>query len=112
MPLILRWLISALAILITSYLLPGVALSGVVTALIVAAVLGVINVFLRPMLLILTLPVNILTLGLFTFVINGLLILLTSALVPGFSVASFWWAMLFSLVLSLASMVLHSFVRE
>lgn len=112
MSLLWHWLVSAAAVLIASYLLPGVAVSGIGAALLVALVLGVINVFLRPILIILTLPVNILTLGLFTFVINAFLIMLTAAIVPGFSVRNFWWALLFSLVLSLVNVFLLTLIRD
>jgi putative membrane protein len=104
---ILRWLVNALAIVITAYLLPGVRLSGFGAALVTALVLGLVNTFIKPVLLLLTLPLNILTLGLLTFVINALLIMLTSALVKGFSVAGFWWALLFSLVLSIVNYLLN-----
>ena len=106
-----HWLIYAVAIVITAYLLPGVRLSGFFAALVTALVLGLINTFIRPLLLLLTLPLNILTLGLLTFVINALLILLTSALVPGFVVTGFWWALGFSLVLSIMNYALSSIVR-
>lgn len=104
---ILKWLLNGLAIVITAYLLPGVRLSGFGAALIAALVLGLINTFLKPLLILLTLPLNILTLGLLTFVINALLIMLTSAIVSGFSVDGFWWALLFSLVLSIVSYLLN-----
>ncbi len=102
----IRWLVSALAVLITSYLLPGVRVSGFFAALMTALVLGLINAVIKPILLVLTLPLNILTLGLFTLVINALLIMLTSAIVPGFAVAGFWWALLFSLVLAVINYAL------
>lgn len=104
---IAKWLINALAIVITAYLLPGVRLSGFGAALITALVLGLINTFIKPVLLLLTLPLNILTLGLLTFVINALLIMLTSAIVSGFSVGGFWWALLFSLVLAIVNFLLN-----
>jgi putative membrane protein len=106
MTFLVHWLIRAVAIVITAYLLPGVRLSGFFAALVTALVLGLINTFIKPLLLLLTLPLNILTLGLLTFVINALLILLTSSIVPGFVVAGFWWALLFSLVLSIVNYVL------
>lgn len=106
MNLIIRWLLATAAIILTSYLLPGVVLSGFWTAVLVALILGIINVVLKPILVILTLPINILTLGLFTLVINALLIMLTSAIVDGFSIASFWTALLFSIILSIISFVL------
>lgn len=105
---LINLLIRVLAILISAYLLPGIRVENFFTALVVAIVLGIINAIVRPILLILTLPINILTLGLFTFVINALLILLVSAIVPGFFVANFWWALLFSLILSLVGGFLHS----
>jgi len=107
---LIHWLITTIAILIAAYLLPGVTVKGFFAALVTALVLGLINTFIRPILLILTLPINILTLGLFTFVINALLIMLTSAVVPGFDVRNFWWALLFSLVLSLIKWALNAIV--
>jgi putative membrane protein len=106
MTFLIHWLIRAVAIIITAYLLPGVRLSGFAAALVTAVVLGLVNLLIRPLLLLLTLPLNILTLGLFTFVINALLILLTSAIVPGFTVTGFGWALLFSLVLSIINYLL------
>jgi putative membrane protein len=106
MSFLVHWLVRAVAIIITAYLLPGVRLSGFFAALVTAIVLGLVNTFIKPLLLILTLPLNILTLGLLTFVINALLIMLTSSIVPGFTVSSFWWALLFSLVLSIINYAL------
>ena len=108
MQLVIRLLVNTLAILITAYLLPGVQLDGFLPGLITAIVLGLINTFVKPVLIILTLPITILTLGLFLLVINAVVILLTSALVPGFYVNGFWWALLFSLVLSIVNWILHS----
>jgi putative membrane protein len=103
MPLLLQWLTTALAILVTAYLLPGVVISSFFTAMVVAVVLGLVNAFIKPIFLLLTLPINILTLGLFTFVINAFMVLLTARLVGGFYVSSFGWALLFSLVLMIVS---------
>ncbi len=100
-----KWLIMAVAVLITAYLLPGVNVVGLWAAFVVAVVLSVANTFLKPILIILTLPVNILSLGLFTLVINAFIVMLTAYLVPGFSVASFLSAVLFSIVLSMISFV-------
>jgi putative membrane protein len=97
---LINWFLYALAIGITAYILPGVYLDGVFAALVTAAILGLVNGILRPVLFIFTLPLTILTLGLFTFVLNALMVLLAASIVPGFDVASFWWAVLFSLVLS------------
>lgn len=107
---LINWLTTTVAILISAYLLPGVSVRSFGAALVTALVLGLINAFVRPILVILTLPLTILTLGLFIFVLNALLVLLTSAIVPGFSVQSFWWALLFSLVFSVVSFVLHRVV--
>jgi len=110
MTFLVHWLLRAVAIVLTAYLLPGVRLSGFAAALFTAAVLGLINTFIRPLILLFTLPLNILTLGLFTFAINALLILLTSAIVPGFAVAGFGWALVFSLVLAIVNYLLSLIV--
>lgn len=106
MSLLIHWLLRALAVIITAYLLPGVRISGFLAALVTAVILAFVNTFIRPLLLLLTLPVNILTLGLFTFVINALLILLVAAVVPGFQVRGFFSALLFSLVLAIVNAVI------
>lgn len=100
MQILVNWLISTLAILAAAYLLPGIGVAGFGTAAVIAVILGLINITVRPIILFLTLPLNILTLGLLTFVINALMILLAAAIVPGFRVDSFWYALLFSLLLS------------
>jgi putative membrane protein len=107
MELIINWLLATLAVLLTSYLLPGINLNGLTTAVLVALVLGVINAVIRPILFILTLPINILTLGLFTLVINAVLVMLTAAIIPGFEVNNFWWAMLFSIILAVVNWGIH-----
>ncbi|MBI4836679.1 MAG: phage holin family protein [Candidatus Abawacabacteria bacterium] len=99
MAFIINWLLSALAIIITAYLLPGVRVTNFGTALIAALVIGVLNAVIRPLLILLTLPVNILTLGLFTLVINAVLILLAARIVPGFQVDGLIWAIIFAIVL-------------
>lgn len=112
MKIIIHLLLSALAVFITARLLPGVTLDGYVTALVVAVVLGVVNAVLRPILLLLTLPINILSLGLFTFVIIGGMVELVSYLVPGFRLASFWWALSFALVLWVINGFFHLIERK
>jgi putative membrane protein len=109
---LIHFIVSALAILVTAYILPGVHVDGIVAALVLAVVLGVINTILRPILVFLTLPLTIVTLGLFILVINGLLVMLASYIVPGFSVASFWWALLFGIVLAIVSWVLERFEKD
>jgi putative membrane protein len=96
-----RWLLATLAVIVAAYLIPRVHLSGFLAALVAALILGLVNTIIKPILLILTLPINLLTLGLFTLVINALMVLLTSAIVPGFAVNGFWNALIFSVVLSL-----------
>ncbi len=97
---IIKWLIISLVILGLSSLTPGIKVASFSAALIAALVLGLINLIIRPVILFFTLPINILTLGLFTFIINASLILLTAHLVSGFEVKNFWWALLLSLVIS------------
>src|SRR3989338_1857089 len=99
MKIIIHCVVSALAILVTAYVLPGVQVDGLTAALVLAVVLGAVNAFLRPLLILLTLPISIMTLGLFVLVINGLLVLLAASIVPGFMVDSFWWAFAFGIVL-------------
>src|SRR3990172_3969273 len=101
MDILISWLVLTVAIIIAAYILPGVTVSGFVPALLAAAVLAIINAVIRPILLLLTLPINIITLGLFTLVINALLIMLTAAIVPGFRVNSFWSALLFSIIVTI-----------
>lgn len=105
MEILIVWLVSAVLIFVLANILPGITVVSFVTAFVVAVVLGLVNAVIRPIILLLTLPLNILTLGLFTFVINALMVLLVASIVPGFSVASFWWAMLFSIILSVANAV-------
>ena len=109
MGLLINWLLAALAIMVTAYLLPGVQLAGFVPALVAALVLGLVNAFIKPVVVLLTLPLNILTLGLFTLVINALLIMLVSKLVSGFQVQSFWWALVFSVLLTVVNWGLSIF---
>ncbi len=103
---IVRLVINALAIFITAQVLPGVQVEDLSSAFIIALVLGLINTFIKPILLLFTLPLNFMTLGLFTFVLNALIILLVDYVVAGFEVANFWYALLFSLVLSIVSSIL------
>ncbi|WKZ25396.1 MAG: phage holin family protein [bacterium] len=104
-------LLNSLAVYVTAKLLSGVTIDSFLTAIIVSIVLSLVNTFIKPLLVLFTLPVNILTLGLFMFVINALVILLVDSLVPGFSVSGFWWALLFSLILSLVGSVFTSFAK-
>ncbi len=109
MGLIVQLLINSVAVAITAYILQaGVQIDSFLTAVIVAVILGVINTFIKPIITLFTLPISILTLGLFSLIINGLMIMLVSALVEGFEVTSFLWAIIFSIVLSLINTFLSS----
>ncbi|SJZ36282.1 putative membrane protein [Trichlorobacter thiogenes] len=112
MSFLINWLLSGLAIIITAYLLPGVHLSGIKAALLTAVALGLINAVIKPVLKLLTLPLTIMTLGLFSLALNALLIMLTAKLVPGFQVQGFLWALAFSLVLALVNWVLSIFKQD
>ena len=109
---LIRWLISAFSIMVTAYLVNGIHVSGFLSAFFAAAILGILNAFFRPVLFILTLPINILSLGLFTFVINALLLMMVSGVISGFSVDGFWAALFGSLLISLVSWLLTSLINE
>ena len=112
MKLLLRILLSAVAVFVLAHILPGVGVDGYVTAIIVAVVLSLLNFIVKPILVVLTLPVTIITLGLFLLVINAVIILLADRLIDGFTVNSIWWALLFSLLLSFLQSILFSFLKE
>lgn len=109
---ILRILLTAVVVVFLSQFLPGVTVAGYLTAILVALVLALLNLVVKPVLILLTLPVTILTLGLFLLVINALIILFADAFVEGFDVAGFWYALLFSLLLSLFQSLLFSFAER
>jgi putative membrane protein len=108
MRLILLWVLNAVALLTVAYVMPSIQIASFGTALLAALLLGLINAVVRPLLLILTLPVTLLTLGLFIFVINGLMFWLASSLLEGFAVGGFWPAVFGSLLYSVISWVLAS----
>lgn len=110
MKFILNILVSAVAVLFTAWLLPGVQVTDFVSALLVAIVLAFLNTVVKPILTILTIPITFFTLGFFLLVINAGMILLASKLIPEFHVSGFWWALLFSLILSLVTSILNAFV--
>lgn len=103
-------LVTSVAVIIVSYLLPGVKVDTFTTALLVALVLAFMNAIVKPILTILTIPITILSLGLFLIVINGLIIILTDRLIDGFEVRGFWWALLFSFILSIATGILNMII--
>src|SRR5512145_2474740 len=106
-----RWLVITAAILLCASILPGIRVASLTTAVIAAAILGIINTFLRPVLLILTLPLTILTLGVFAFVLNALMLLLVAYFVPGFEVDGFFSAFLGALIISVVSWIANRFIK-
>lgn len=111
MSLAISLLVNGFAVFISSRILQGVHVESFLTAIIVGVVLGVLNTFVKPILIILTLPITVMTFFLFVFVINALLVLLASSLIPGFKVDGFWWALGFSLIMSLVSSFLNSLIK-
>jgi putative membrane protein len=107
---LIRWLILTAAIMFASYVIEGIQVKGFFSAFFAAAVLGILNAFFRPILIILTLPINILSLGLFTFIINALLLKMASGVIPGFEVRGFWAAVFGSLLISVVSWILSTFI--
>lgn len=112
MKLISKVLISVLALLITAYLVPGIIVDGIYIAIITAVILGLLNVLVRPILVVLTLPITIVTLGLFIFVINGSIFWFVSTFIDGFEISSFWTALLGSLLVSVISTVGNNLISD
>jgi len=105
----IHWLIIAVALWVTAYIIPGISVSSYTALAIAAIVLGLVNALVRPILTVLTLPITILTLGLFYLLVNGFTFLLASWLVPGFEVGGYWWAVLGALVFSVISSFIGMF---
>ena len=108
---LVRCFINAIAILLATYLIPGIEVKDTLTILAAAALLGVLNALIRPLFILLTLPINILTLGLFTLIINGLLLWMVSWLIKGFFIQGFWVAVLGALVISLFSWLVNRMIK-
>jgi putative membrane protein len=108
---VIRWLVTTIAVLVAAHLIPGINYDGWGALLGASLLLGIINAFVRPILLLLSLPFIIVTMGLFIFVINALLLLLVSKIVPAFQVAGFWSAFFGAIIVSLISWILSSFFR-
>jgi putative membrane protein len=108
----LKILLTALAVVVLSKILPGIIVSSYITAIIVAVVISLLNMFVRPLLVFFTLPATIVSLGLFLFVINAIIILLAGNLVSGFAVSGFFTALLFSILLSVFRSILFSLLKE
>lgn len=112
MRLILTWLISAIAIFLSAWLAPGATISSFGAALLVAIVLGAVNSFIRPAVLFLTLPINILTMGLFTLIVNTAMVSFVAFIMPGFSLAGFWTAFIFAIILSAVTWLIEGLLKE
>jgi putative membrane protein len=111
-PLLLVWLINTVSLLAVAYLMPSIQVSDFVTALVAALILGLVNAIVRPILILLTLPATILTLGLFIFVVNGLLFWMVGSFVQGFVVQGFWAGFFGAIIYSLVSWLLSSFILK
>jgi putative membrane protein len=112
MNLLLRFLLNGLAVLATAYLLPNVTVTDYQTALLTALALSIANVIIKPLLIIFTIPITVMTLGLFLLVINAIIILLVEHFIPGFSVNGFWWALAFSLIMSVFNSMIDDILKE
>ncbi|MCA9359558.1 phage holin family protein [Candidatus Nomurabacteria bacterium] len=112
MTMILRLLFNALGLLLISELIDGITVGGLYPAIIAAVVLGILNIIIRPILLILTLPITIVTLGLFAFVVNASLFLFAASFIEGFEVQNFWYALLGSLLMSVVSTIGNRWINQ
>jgi len=110
--LLIKWLCLTGAVLFAAYVIDGISVTDFFSAIVAAAVLGILNMFFRPLLLILTLPINVMSLGLFTFIINAFMLKMASGLISGFTVTGFWTAIFGSLLISLANWVLTAMIQE
>lgn len=112
MNIILRFLLNGLAVLATAYLLPGVDVTDYQTALITALVLSIANIIIKPLLILFTIPITVMTLGLFLLVINSIIILVADYFVTGFTVNGFWWALAFSLIMSIFNSIIDDILKD
>ncbi len=112
MRIIIKFLFTALAVFVTGYILPGITVESAVAAIVVAVVLALLNTFLKPVLVALTIPLTILSFGLFLLVINAVIILIAGYFVDGFIVANFWWALLFSIIVSIIMSIYDSAAKK
>lgn len=108
---IVRWFISAVALYIVSKIVPGISLSNFSSALLAVFIIALVNILIKPLLFLLTLPITVLTLGLFAFILNALMLLLAGNIIPGFHVEGFWAAFMGSILLSIVSTILFTLVR-
>lgn len=107
MSILTNWLVNTLVIMVAAYLLPGVHVENYLTALVLALVMGILNTLVRPLLIMLTLPITIVTFGLFLFFVNALMVIIASHVVPGFSVDGFFSAFLFSILIAIINIILR-----
>ena len=108
----IRWVLFALSVMLVAWVIPGISVSGFLGALIVAVVLGLINILIKPIIYFISIPLNVATLGLFSFVINALLLMLAGNITPGFSVNGFWSALFGSILLALLSVAIDRISPE
>ncbi len=109
---LIKLILSTLSVLVAAYLLPGAHVDGFLTAFIVAIFLALFNATIKPILIILTIPVTVFTLGLFILVINALMILLADYIVDGFTVDGFWWALIFGIILAIVNSIFEAVSRK
>ncbi len=109
---VIRWLVSAIALAITAWIIKGIEIHGIFSLLIATLVLGILNAIIRPILIVLTLPINILSLGIFTFVINAIMLKITASVVKGFEIHGFWAAFVGAIFMSIISTLLTYFVSD
>lgn len=109
---IIRWIVNAIALVVTATILKEMDFNGILAPFVAALVIGVLNAIVRPVLIVITLPINILTLGLFTFVVNAVMIQITASVVSGFQVAGFWAAFFGAILMSIVSFILSFFIND
>jgi len=109
---ILKIILSAIAVFVLASILPGITIESYLTAILVAIVLGFLNTLVRPILIFFTIPLTIITLGLFLFIINAFIVLIAGYFISGFTVTSIFWALLFSILLSILQSILHKVLKE
>jgi len=109
---ILKIILTAIAVFVLANILPGISIENYITAIFVAILLGILNTLVRPILIVFTIPLTIVTLGLFLFIINAIIVLLAGYFINGFTVANIFWAFLFSILLSISQSILHKLLKE
>lgn len=108
---VIQIIISGLAVIISAYLLPGISVANFFTGIVIAALLALLNMTIKPILVFLTIPITLVTLGLFLLVINAFIVIIAAEIIPGFVVNGFWWAVLFSVILSVVNSLLGVLIK-